>query len=146
MISGWKFRLYKTVSKHTWIDSSELNEFIEAFTNASHPLHLQSQRVYWNSVYLPLPPANHRVVSYGEPFLISQTDYLRGFNRSIHHLRFVCTENLAQFALSINQTIVNKNVHLKKIKTVSDKNMAKIRKMYKDDDSLYKTYCKRKTK
>lgn len=144
MISGWKFRLYKRRSKRTWIDSGDLNEFAEAFVNTSHHLHLQSQRVYWNSVHLPLPPTQHRVVSFGEPFLVSQTDFLRGLNHSIHHIHFVCTENIGRFALSLNQSIVQKNVHSHRIANVTGGSMAIIRRMYNDDDSLHKAHCERK--
>jgi hypothetical protein len=142
MMSGWKFRLYKTRSHRTWVDSSDLNDFVEAFCNKSHPLHLQSQRVYWNSVRNPLPAVPGRVVPFGDPFLISQTDYLRGYDHRIHAIVFVCTEELDIFAKSVNQTILNINSHHRYIKPLSYKNKKSIREMYKDDDSLFQKQCR----
>ena len=56
----------------------KLSNFIEAFRNTSHPYHSYVRRSYLNSVWLPQPRRAHLLVDEGEPFLISQRDYLRG--------------------------------------------------------------------
>eukprot|EP00966_Prymnesium_polylepis_P235051 5436755-Prymnesium_polylepis.1 len=73
---------------------ARLSDFVEAFRNASHPYHAHVQRSYLSSAWLPRPRFYNLLVSEGDPFLISQRDYLRGVDCSHQRLHLLCTERL----------------------------------------------------
>ena len=108
--SGWRLRLQRsrltggfylhndpaTELKNTTAAPSipKLSDFVDAFRNSSHPFHDAVQRAYFNSVWLPNPRFYNLLVNDGDPFLISQRDYLRGIDCAREALYLLCTERL----------------------------------------------------
>lgn len=141
LVSGWKYRTMSTRSHRPWVRAASVTDFIEAFLDASHPLHIESQRVYWNSVLRPLPPAAGVVVQFGDPFLVSQVDYLRNYDPALHHVVVVCTEGLSWLSYHLNNVTVHRNRHEQTLTPMRGRIVQAVYDMYPRDTALYRAYC-----
>ena len=142
LVSGWEYRTMSTRSHRPWVSAASVGDFIEAFLDASHPQHIESQRVYWNSVMRPLPPAAGVVVQFGDPFLVSQVDYLRNYDPTIHHVLVVCTEELSWLSYHLNNASVHRNRHDQSSTPIKEHLVQAVYNiMYPRDTALYRAYC-----
>lgn len=142
LVSGWKYRTMSTRSHKPWVRTASVTEFIDAFLDTSHAMHTESQRVYWNSVLRPLPPAPGVVVQFGDPFLVSQVDYLRNYDPTIHRVVVVCTERLSWLSHHLNNVTVHRNRHDQAPPPMREQLAQAVYKvMYPRDTALYRAYC-----